>query len=264
MKISWVSVAPNTGLAPNSIYVVDPKTGNKPQVLVTNKTGSKAYQINPDVDITQFIQTINSLQKDGSGNVLIDISFNNGKLKVSGTGTTEINLDTRYVNLTDFNSKVTNVEGRLSSLETAITEGLKTPKPFDASTNSTFPNQRKGFTYKVTKDGVVSGQQLRIGDTIIYDSDGTNPFVVQANVDMASVSVAGLVQLATEQEAIQGTNNTQVITPLVLKEYVNRVMNSSHSNHTHPNKPTLDKLSEDNGSLMFGGSELYSVGVTEW
>ena len=234
MTISWETSMPATGLKPNSIYIIDPGAGNLPQVFVTNKLGSASYRINPTTDLSAFIKKVNNLTPDANGAVQMDLSFTGGILSLTGSGV-NINLSATYVEKTAYNTFVTNTNNRLDTLESAVTNGLKTPVAFDASANATFPSQTKGFTYKVTVAGTTSGIALQVGDTIIYDTAGTTPFVVQANVDASTTSVTGLIMLATQAEVDTGTNSTKAVVPSTLQSKLNTFL----TNITASNAETL-------------------------
>ena len=225
MTISWETSMPATGLKPNSIYIIDPGVGNLPQVFVTNKTGANSYRINPTPDLSTFIKKVNSLTPDANGAVQLDLSFTNGILSLTGSGV-NINLSATYVDKTAYNTFVTNTNNRLDTLESTVTNGLKTPIAFDASANATFPSQTKGFTYKVTVAGTTSGIALQVGDTIIYDTTGNTPFVVQANVDSSTTTVTGLIMLATQAEVDTGTNSTKAVVPSTLQSKLNSLIAS--------------------------------------
>ena len=234
MTISWETSMPSSGLKPNSIYIIDPGGGNLPQVFVTNKTGSTSYRINPTPDLTSFIKKVNNLTPDANGAVQMDLSFTGGNLSLTGSGV-NINLSATYVEKTAYNTFVTNTNNRLDALESTVTNGLKTPVAFNASANATFPSQTKGFTYKVTVAGTTSGIALQVGDTIIYDTTGNTPFVVQANVDASTTSVTGLIMLATQAEVDTGTNSTKAVVPSTLQSKLNTFL----TNITASNAETL-------------------------
>lgn len=239
MSIEWLTVMPNTGMKPNSIYIIDPGAGNIPAVYVTNKVGSSSYRINPSENLTGFIKTINSLTPDAGGNVNLNLSFTGGVLTFTGSGV-NIDLDARYVTLTEYNSFKTTTNNRLTSLENAVTDGLKTPVAFDSSANPTFPSQTKGFTYKVTVAGTTSGQLLEVGDTIIYDTTGTTPFVVQSNVDNATTTIRGLVMIATQTKVDTGTDTTSVVVPATLQVKLNNFLTSIIASQIEVNAGSID------------------------
>ena len=238
MTISWETSMPSSGLKPNSIYIIDPGVGNLPQVFVTNKTGSTSYRINPTPDLTSFIKKVNGLTPDANGTVQLDLSFTNGILKLTGSGV-NIDLAATFVEKTTYNTFVTNTNNRLDSLESTVTNGLKTPIAFDASANATFPSQTKGFTYKVTVAGTTSGIALQVGDTIIYDTTGNTPFVVQANVDSSTTTVTGLIMLATQAEVDTGTNSTKAVVPSTLQSKLNTFLTNLTASQAEVNAGTI-------------------------
>lgn len=225
MTIEWAATMPSSGLKPNSIYIIDPGAGTLPAVFVTNKIGSISYRVNPTPDLAGFVKSINGLSPNGAGNIVLDLSFTNGILNLTGSGV-NVNLDARYVTTTEYNTFKTTTNSRLDALESTVTNGLKTPVAFDASANSTFPSQTKGFTYKVTVAGTTSGVLLQVGDTIIYDTTGTTPFVVQANVDSATTTVSGLIMLGTQAEVDAGTVNNKAVVPSTLQSKLNSFLTS--------------------------------------
>lgn len=239
MSIEWLGTMPNTGMKPNSIYIIDPGAGNLPAVFVTNKTGSASFRINPTPDLTMFIKSINGLLPNGSGNVALDLSFNSGILTLSGSGI-NINLDARYLTLAEYNIFKNVTNNRLDSLETAVTAGLKTPVPFDASVNVTFPAQTKGFTYKVTVGGTTSGQILEPGDTIIYDTTGTTPFIVQSNVDNATQAIRGLIMISTQAKVDAGTDAISAVVPLTLQTKLNAFLVAITASQVEVTAGTVD------------------------
>lgn len=294
MTIEWANTMPSTGLKPNSIYIIDPGSGTLPAVFVTNKLGSKSFRVNPTTDLVGFVKYVNKQAPNLNGEIQLDLNFNNGILKLTGSDI-EINLSAQYVTLTEYNSNKTIINSRLDALESIASSGLKTPVSFDASTNSTFPSQTKGFTYKVTVAGTTSGIVLQVGDTIIYDATGNTPFVVQSNVDQASQTVMGLIMLASQTEVNAGTISNKAIVPLTLTQKLNdfltsitasqaevnagtisnkfvspltletRISAALNSIHTHTNKAFLDKIGETaTGEMTYNGNAVYTIGSEDW
>jgi hypothetical protein len=81
-----------------------------------------------------------------------------------------------------------------------------------------------GYTYKVTTAGTFFGEAVEIGDTLIANVNDPSAAgdwtVLQDNVDYATETVAGLIQIATQAIVDAGTNTTQVITPATLVAYL--------------------------------------------
>lgn len=290
MKVSWVNSVPSNGFAANSIYMVKPATGNKPLVFITNKEGNQIYQINPDVDTSAFVKTINGISGT-SGNVALSLSYNSDTHELSLSGSsTKINLSAYLVKLSDFTTFRDRTNERLTALESTVTQGLKTPKAFDASSVSAFPRQEAGFTYKVTVAGTVGGVKLEVGDTIIYDTAGTTPFIVQGNLDSATNTVKGIVMLATQDEVNVGTVSDKAVVPSTLQAKINALYASqdevnagtnetkfvtpktlnlklqtlANAAHNHTNLPILEKFTENAGTLNYNGVGVYTLGTQEW
>lgn len=93
-----------------------------------------------------------------------------------------------------------------------------------------------GYTYVVTASGTFAGQAVEAGDMIIAKvnnpgSTAANWQIVNKNipaVEDATTTVKGWIQLATNTEAIAGTDNTKAITPATLKA----VLDASIGGHT--------------------------------
>lgn len=84
---------------------------------------------------------------------------------------------------------------------------------------------KTGWTYVVDTAGTFAGQEVEAGDMIIakIDNPGSTPAnwqIVNKNIPAiveATTLVKGIIQLATNAEALAGTNNTKAITPATLK-----------------------------------------------
>lgn len=84
---------------------------------------------------------------------------------------------------------------------------------------------KTGWTYVVDTAGTFAGQAVEAGDMIIakVDNPGStaaNWQIVNKNIPAivdATTLVKGIIQLATNAEALAGTNNTKAITPATLK-----------------------------------------------
>ena len=84
---------------------------------------------------------------------------------------------------------------------------------------------KTGWTYVVDTEGTFAGQEVEAGDMIIakVDDPGSTPAnwqIVNKNIPAivnATTLVRGIIQLATNAEALAGTNNTKAITPATLK-----------------------------------------------
>lgn len=244
LSIEWRTAVPTTGLKPSSIYIIQPVGGNAPQVFITDKLGNNKWLINPSPDLSIFVKTVNNISKDANGNVQLDLSFTNGVLNLAGSGT-NINLDARYIKDTDFQSYKNITDSRLTSLESTVLEGVKTPKPFDATQfTSGFPTQEKGFQYKVTVAGTINTSptptNLEVGDLIIYDITGNTPFVVQTNVDQATTTLRGLVRIATQTEVNNGLDTQAVVVTSTLATRLSALITASTASQAEVTAGTIN------------------------
>lgn len=103
----------------------------------------------------------------------------------------------------------------------------------DCSANPNYPAADAGHAYRVTvagKIGGASGRVVEVGDLIICFTDATASgtqatvgaqwIVEQNNLEAASETVAGYVELATSTETITGTDSTRAVTPAGLQSKV--------------------------------------------
>lgn len=89
--------------------------------------------------------------------------------------------------------------------------------------NGTVSNPDVGDMYIFTTSGTATnfgGVTVEAGDFAIYN--GTTWDVIQKNIDYATTSTSGFVQLSTDSEAISGTSSTKVITPSNLTAWQNQ------------------------------------------
>lgn len=164
--------------------------------------------------------------------VMIDDSINNGT--VSTWSSTKIYTEVQ------------------SAINQAQTGALQYKGDFNPSTNlpniSTDVTIKTGYTYVVTATGMFAGQEVEAGDMII--SKVNSPLATAANwqivnknipaIVAASTTLAGIVRLATNAEAITGTSSTIAVTPasltavldVKLKAYIANFGDGSSTNFT--------------------------------
>lgn len=87
------------------------------------------------------------------------------------------------------------------------------------------PAVTQGWTYVVTAPGSFFGETVQVGDMIIAKqtnpTDATHWTVVNKNIPdivAATEEVSGIVEIATTAEAVAGTDDQTVITPLKLRQ----------------------------------------------
>lgn len=130
---------------------------------------------------------------------------------ISGTSSTKLVTE---------NAVVTYVASAVAAIGTFI-------GGFAAGSATDFPvasgGTNKGDYWRVTSNGTVHGEVLKVGDVLIAATDAPNIttttdwIFLQMNIDQASETVAGIAELATQAESDAGTNDTNIITPLKLK-----------------------------------------------
>ena len=153
----------------------------------------------------------------------VDLDLNKNYLKqarlentvVSGVAgvSGQVAFDTATNKLAFYNGTSWEVVGQLDVSTVDYKGGIA----FDAAQPS--PKQT-GDMYIFTTAGTVtwaSNAVVQAGDFVIYD--GTKWDVIQKNVEAASESVAGYVQLATDTETNAGTVNTKAVSPRRLSDY---------------------------------------------
>lgn len=135
----------------------------------------------------------------------------------------------KAVNKGQLDSVNQSLQNAIDALETMINEGMRPPTDIDCSTNPNYPASEKGDTYMVTAAGRIggaSGIEVTEGDLIVCKADsaggtqasvGGDFFIVQSNIHDATTTVKGYVMLATNAEAISGSNSTKAVTPAALK-----------------------------------------------
>lgn len=169
--------------------------------------------------------TNKTFDANGTGNSITNIETANlaaGVLKTDTnlTGATDTEIPSAL-------AVKTYADNLLSSNDAMVFKG-----GIDASTNPDYPAGDAGDTHKITvagKIGGASGIDVTVGDTIYCTVDssaagdhatvGANWTIVQANVDAASDTTQGLVELATAAEAEARTDTTRAVTPVSLASF---------------------------------------------
>lgn len=171
-------------------------------------------------------------------------TFTNKTIDANGTGNSISNLE-----VADLASGVLNVSATLTSASDSQVPSALAVKTYadnllgnndaftyqggiDASTNPNYPAADAGDTYKITaagKIGGASGADVTVGDTLYCTVDssasgdhatvGANWTIVQANVDAATTTTQGLVELATQAEAEARTDTARAVTPASIANF---------------------------------------------
>jgi len=107
---------------------------------------------------------------------------------------------------------------------------------YDAATNTPDLDNspsgvKKGDVYVVTAAGNFFTEAVEVGDTIYAKADNADSLVswviVQTNIEAASETVAGIVELATAAETTTGTDDVRAITPLKLQQKIDALPSST-------------------------------------
>lgn len=105
---------------------------------------------------------------------------------------------------------------------------------FAAGSATDFPvapgGTNKGDYWRVTSNGTVHGEILKIGDVLIAAVNSPNIttttdwIFLQMNVDQATETVPGIAELATQAETDAGVDDTKIVTPLKLSTFFDTVV----------------------------------------
>lgn len=115
-------------------------------------------------------------------------------------------------------------------VDSAVSGGLTHKGAYDAATNTPAldtgsPTLSVGDMYTVTVAGTFFTEAVEVGDVLISDVDSTDAAqlsdwtIVQRNIDYATESTPGFIQIATTGEVTTGTDNTKAITPTKLENW---------------------------------------------
>lgn len=174
-------------------------------------------------------------------------SFTNKTFNANGTGNAITNIETAdfALNVIDTDVALTaNSDTRLATQKAvkAYVDALLNAQDalvfkggIDCSTNPNYPAASAGFVYKVTVAGLiggVSGIAVTAGDTLYCTVDGSaagnhstvgaNWVVVQANVDAATTTTQGVVELATLAEAEAKTDAVRALTAASIANFTQK------------------------------------------
>lgn len=110
-----------------------------------------------------------------------------------------------------------------------VTSAVQLIGGYDAATNTpdldTAPSGLfKGDLFYVTAAGTFFTEPLQIGDQLIAKIDSptllTDWIIIQANLQPASETISGYIEIATQVETDLGTDDARAITPLKLATYL--------------------------------------------
>lgn len=184
---------------------------------VTASTVRTDINVADGADVTQTYiagQGTKATPLDADGFVLQDSADSNLLKKVTGTNLKaflKTYFDTLYTS--------------------ADIDTLKLIGGINASTNPNYPSASAGDVHYITHSGRIgggSGAVVEVGDKVIAIADnaggtqagvGSSWIIVQANVDAATDTTRGLVELATSAEAEAKSDTTRALTPASIANF---------------------------------------------
>jgi hypothetical protein len=119
-------------------------------------------------------------------------------------------------------TKVPTQQSVKAYVDAAVTSSLTYQGAYDASTNSpdldTSPSGVvTGDTYTVTVAGTFFTEAVEVGDFLIAEVDSASTLadwtIVQRNIDYATTTTPGFIEIATQGEVDTGTDATRAVTP---------------------------------------------------
>jgi hypothetical protein len=119
-------------------------------------------------------------------------------------------------------TKVPTQQSVKAYVDAAVTSSLTYKGAYNASTNTpdldTSPSGvLVGDTYTVTVAGTFFTEAVEVGDFLIAEVDDASTLsdwtIVQRNIDYATTTTPGFIQLATQVEVNAGTDATKAVTP---------------------------------------------------
>lgn len=248
---------PTSNIDPNGLYFIKADVDATFRIYLRKNDNSDWIHLGYTSD--SGVTTVNNL----TGDVKIDLNFASGVLKITATGTgtasavTTINLDARYVRLSDVIDNLTSTDtskplsanqGKvlkdlIDGLSSVVESGLTFVDEIDCSSNPNFPQNpaaggtKKGDLWIVStagKIGGASGKDVDNGNLIIAKKDGAGNgswathkddwVVIQSDLDYATESIAGFIMLATQAEVNAGSNGTKAVTPATLQSKLNSLV----------------------------------------
>lgn len=123
---------------------------------------------------------------------------------------------------------IAGLQTQINALNTTVSSGLHYKGALSASANPNYPTAAIGDVYIITvagKIGGASGANVQIGDMLVCNtansggtqaSVGVDWVIIQANLDQATETVAGIAAIATQAEVTAGSDDATIVTPLKL------------------------------------------------
>lgn len=196
-------------------------------------------------DIRDVIGGLGLTANDSNGIITLDINVDNNSIEISGDA---IKVKDGGIDIYKIANLSTSIESNYSDSAIPTAYAVKTyvdsivgglgnlEGGWDVSFNGTFPVVyspnliKKGdYWYSITAGQISSNQgsiPIEVGDVLIAltDNAGSNDayawLVLQVNKDQATETSLGLVRIADQTTVNTGTDDTEAVTPLKLKTYL--------------------------------------------
>jgi len=200
-------------------------------IYVRNTANTAWVDLNAVIDTSSFMTasstntlTNKTIDANGTGNSI-------SNLEVADFASSAIDMDLSSVSAND--DTIPSAKAVKAYIDGLIASGTNYAGVHDAS-GGAIPSAtsgtgvagaiRKGDLWKISVAGTITGiGTLQVGDVIIANTAAATAAAefdgLQANVDAASTTVAGLVQLATALEAVAKSNSTKAVTPAALTSF---------------------------------------------
>jgi len=166
-----------------------------------------------------------------------------------------------WLNTTDGTIKYYDGSNIITLADITAVEGLLDFKGgYDAATNTPLLDATpitilKGDMYVVTAAGNFFTEPVSIGDTLFAKVDSATTLadwvIVERNLNPATETSEGIIQIATQAETNTGTNDTKAITPLKLATYLSAISNKFAID--------LDSAETEVARVFSGGETTFTV-----
>lgn len=221
------AVAETDYVTPNGVGTLTNKTLTSP--VVNTPTGI----VKGDVGLGNVDNTSDTTKNAAA------VALTNKTINASSNTITNLVLTMFAVNVIDTDTTLSaNSDSRLATqkatkayIDAIALSGMHIKSSVDASANPNFPASTVGDFFKISvagKIGGASGQVVTVGDTVYCittnaggtdASVGSNFDIIQSNVDQATTSALGLVQLANSTQAEARSSTTLAVTPASLVNF---------------------------------------------
>lgn len=212
-------------------------------------------------------------------------TFTNKTFDANGTGNSISNLEVAdfATNVVDTDVALTaNSDSRIATqravkayVDGIVTGGLEYKGSIDASTNPNYPAATKGDYYKISVAGLIgggSGVVVQAGDSILANADsvggnqiavGASWDVIQGNLEYATTTSIGYVELATTAETEAKSSTTLVVTPSSLASFT-RKLSDDIGDGSSTSIVVTHNFGTQNVIVSIVDNSTYNAVITDW